>query len=93
MLRVVVTVVLPLVLPSALYLTWAMAARRVPATPDAWRALPWPYLAGVGVVLAVGVLALVHIGFGTPNAGRYIPAHMEGGELVPGHFEPDAASR
>jgi hypothetical protein len=93
MLRVIATIVLPLVLPSALYLLWVAALRRAPEQRIDWRAAPWIWLVGIGLGLAAGVLAFVHIGFGTQEGGRYVPAHVENGKLVPGRFEPAAGSR
>ena len=57
MLRVLLTIVLPLVLPTALYLAWV---RTTQPAEDAgavrWRALPWLWLAVAGTALLVIVL-------------------------------------
>ena len=55
--RVLLTIVLPLLLPTAVYLLWVTALR--PARRNGaplWRALPWVWLAGVGVALLALVL-------------------------------------
>ena len=89
MLRVFLTVVLPLLLPTGLYLLWVgtfgaehggNAARRT--------AVPWIWLAGAGVVLLAIVLLVVTVRFGSPQEGVYVPPRWEGDRIVPGHMEP-----
>ena len=57
MIRVFLTIVLPLLLPTALYLLWVTTFG---APQDggavAWTALPWVWLAGAGAVLLAVVL-------------------------------------
>jgi hypothetical protein len=89
MFRVLLTIVLPLVLPTALYLAWVRTTH--PEThggPVRWGALPWLWLAGAGTVLLVIVLFVVNVGFGRPEPGVYIPPRWENGHIVPGHVEP-----
>ena len=90
MTRVALTVILPLLLPTALYLLWALAAGRL-AEPSAlvWRSLPWIWLAVCGAVLAAAVLVLVSQLGGVRN-GSYVPPHVEDGRVVPGHMQPPA---
>ncbi len=50
--RILLTIVLPLLLPTALYLVWVTVLR--PARHDGatqWAALPWLWLAGAGMAL------------------------------------------
>jgi Family of unknown function (DUF6111) len=85
--RVLLTIVLPLVLPTALYLLWVTTLRPPPGeTP--WAALPWLWLAGAGVVLLAIVLFVVTVHFGAPQQGVYVPPRWENGHIVPGHMEP-----
>jgi Family of unknown function (DUF6111) len=89
MLRVLLTIVLPLVLPTALYLLWITTLRpawRNGAAP--WAALPWLWLAGAGVALLVIVLFVVTVHFGAPQEGVYVPPRWQNGHIVPGHIEP-----
>lgn len=90
MTRVALTIILPLLLPTALYLLWAFAAGRL-AEPSAlvWRGLPWGWLAICGAVLAAAVLVLVSQLGGVRN-GTYVPPHVEDGRVVPGHMQPPA---
>ena len=96
MLRVIFTIVLPLVLPTALYLLWMRLARWSPggSTPEGepsgsvrWAALPWLWLAGTGVVLLALVLLVVTVHFGSSTPGVYVPPRWENGRIVPGHVE------
>jgi hypothetical protein len=89
MLRVFATIVLPLVLPTALYLLWVRVANR-PARGESvgWAALPWLWLAGAGALLLAGVLFVVIAGFGTSTPGRYVAPSWENGRIIPGHIEP-----
>ena len=89
MLREILTLVVPLLLPTALYLVWLRAARwSETGSAAAWRKFPWVWLALTGVALTALVLAVVTVGFGTPMPGSYVPPHYEGGKIVPGHIEP-----
>jgi hypothetical protein len=89
MLRVVLTIVLPLLLPTALYLLWVGAFgswREVGAV--SWAAVPWLWLAAAGAVLLAVVLFVVTVGFGVPQSGTYVPPRWQNGRIVPGHIEP-----
>jgi len=89
MLREFLTLVVPLLLPTALYLLWVRAARWPEAGgAAAWRKLPWVWLAVTGVALTALVLFVVTVGFGTATPGVYVPPRVENGEILPGHVEP-----
>jgi hypothetical protein len=89
MLRVFLTIVVPLLLPTAVYLLW-MRAMHWEASGRAmrWRALPWLWLAGAGALLLALVLFVVTVHFGTSKPGVYVPPRYEGGRLLPSHIEP-----
>jgi Family of unknown function (DUF6111) len=89
MLRFLLTIVLPLVLPTALYLLWITILR--PSRPDAatvWRTLPWVWLVGAGVALLAIGLFVVTVHYGTSQEGVYVPPRWQNGHIVPGHIEP-----
>jgi hypothetical protein len=89
MLRLLVTILLPLFLPTALYLLWVTLVRPARRNGTAlWAALPWLWLAAVGVALLVIVLLVVTVHFGTPQEGVYVPPRWQNGRIVPGHIEP-----
>jgi hypothetical protein len=91
-LREWVEILVPLLLPTALYLGWVWAVRWADGggVPIGWARLPWLWLAGAGVVLLAVFLIVVTVGFGTPNEGVYVPPRWTGGHIVPGHFAPAA---
>jgi hypothetical protein len=89
MLRVFLTIVLPLLLPTVLYLAWVStfgAAQDGNSVP--WTAVPWVWLAGAGAVLLAIVLFVVTVHFGSSQEGVYVPPRWEGDRIVPGHIEP-----
>jgi Family of unknown function (DUF6111) len=88
MLRVFVTIVLPLMLPTALYLAWVRTTQRREADGIRWSTLPWVWLVGAGTVLLIVVLFVVNVHFGRPVQGIYVPPRWENGRIVPGHVEP-----
>jgi hypothetical protein len=90
MLRELLTLVLPFVLPTVLYLVWLRAVRWSEAAGDAvaWHKLPWVWLAAIGVALTALVLFVVTVHFGTAVPGVYVAPHVEDGRIVPGHIVP-----
>ena len=92
MLRVLFEILLPLALPTAVYLLclrvsyWARHDGTI-----RWTTLPWLWLAGAGAVLLAVMLVVVTVGFGTAQKGVYVPPHLEGGHIVPGHIAPEAS--
>ena len=91
MLRELLTLVVPLALPTVLYLVWLQAMRWSEAGGAvSWRAMPWVWLAATGVVLAALVLFVVTVHYGTATPGVYVAPHVENGEIVPGHIDPAA---
>jgi hypothetical protein len=96
MLRVFFTIVLPLILPTAVYLLWIWLGHWLPSgSPDGaqldemqWAALPWVWLAAAGAVLLALMLFVVTVHFGTAEPGAYVPPRWENGRIVPGHIDP-----
>jgi len=90
MLRVFLTVILPLLLPTALYLLWIVTLGSSPQGGGAisWATVPWIWLAGAGAVLLAIVLIVVTVGFGSPQQGVYVPPRWQGDRIIPGHIEP-----
>jgi hypothetical protein len=88
MLRVLLTIVLPLILPTALYLAWVRTMQGAEGGAPRWRALPWVWLVGAGTLLLIVVLVVVNVQFGKSEPGVYVPPRWENGRIVPGHVEP-----
>lgn len=98
MLRVLLEYVIPIALPSVIYLIWlAYENRRVERGGEGvlrrWHEGPWVWLFAGGVLLAVvGSILLSTLG-GYGTAGHYVPPRVEGGRVVPGHVEPAQPAR
>jgi hypothetical protein len=89
MFRLFLTVVLPLLLPTALYLLWIVTLGSSPqGVAISWATVPWIWLAGAGAVLLAIVLIVVTVGFGSPQQGVYVPPRWQGDRIIPGHIEP-----
>jgi hypothetical protein len=97
MLRVFLTIVLPLAAPTALYLAWVWYTHYSPwgSQPGSqpgeavrWAGLPWVWLAGAGALLLALVLFVVTVNFRTAPSGVYVPPRTENGRIIPGHVEP-----
>jgi hypothetical protein len=89
--REILTLVVPLLLPTLVYLLWLQAARRSETGHAvSWHRLPWVWLVLSGVALTAVVLLVVTVGFGTTIPGIYVPPRVQNGQIVPGHIEPEA---
>lgn len=87
--RIFLTIVLPLLLPTLLYVLWLVTARRAQlAGPQPWRALPWPWLAAAGVIATALLLFYLRVNLGGSGQGVYVPPRYIDGRIVPGHLEP-----
>jgi hypothetical protein len=88
MLRVFLTIVLPLLFPTVLYLLWVTALGSQEGRALSWAAIPWIWLICAGTILLTIVLFIVTVRFGSPEEGVYVPPRWKGGQIVPGHIEP-----
>ena len=89
MLRVLLTIVLPLLLPTAIYVAWIwFTSRSANREPVRLGTLPLVWLAVAGVALLALVLVTVSVRFGQPVRGRYVPPRYEDGQVIPPHLEP-----
>ncbi|RED48021.1 DUF6111 family protein [Aestuariispira insulae] len=93
MIKLILTILLPLIAPTVLYFFW-MKLRRHKAKAMAtgeplpeWEKLPWPWLIGGGCILTVVSLLIIGIPSTHDRDSIYVPPRMEDGVLVPGHFE------
>ena len=87
MARVILSIILPLLLPTALYFLYAWyASRRAEAAGVEARQIevPWSWLAIAGVALVMVSLAINFIDHGFKPGGKYEPARIEDGKVVPG---------
>lgn len=89
--RIVLTYLLPLILPTALYLTWlTLRAKRAEAQGGTAPPpkVPWVWLAAAGLALAMLVAAgTALMGEGRPGDVYRAPYVDDSGKVVPGRFE------
>jgi Family of unknown function (DUF6111) len=92
--RIFLTIVLPFLLPTILYVLWLVAMRRIElAGAASWRALPWPWLVAAGLMLMAALLYFVSIHVGGSAQGTYVPPQYIDGRIVPGHVVPADPAR
>jgi hypothetical protein len=93
MTRIMLTYVLPFVLPTVIYFMWQWSrlqraqALGITIDEEDARPHPWFWLIVVGFVLMASVLgSLAFIQGGEPDT-VYHPPRMEDGQVVPGQFK------
>jgi uncharacterized protein DUF6111 len=75
-------------LPFAAYALWLVFTRGSARNIDDWQVRTIAYLAIAGAGLLLGaVIAFISFAEVAPDQ-VYVPAHIENGAIVPGHFEP-----
>lgn len=89
MARIVLLYVIAFMLPFAAYFLWLRWERWRSELPPEKRPLPWIPLASVGVALIILLTLSEAFLRGDEASGRYVPAHMQDGRLVPGRVESD----
>ena len=77
-------------LPFAAYGLYLLVTQRNLGGVAEWevRTLAFLSLAGA-VVLTAAIVIFIHFDR-EPPGGTYVPAHMENGQIVPGHIDPPA---
>ncbi len=84
MIRIIVQIVVPLLLPAVVYVLWARFVGL--QSLEQLRRGPWLWLSGAGVLLVIVSAGLwVALDYQAPD-GEYVPPRFEDGKLVPGHF-------
>lgn len=89
--RLILSYLIPLLLPFAAYALWLALvrwrARRAGAEVPGWNDAPLTWLMIAGIALAS--MGFVYLGLreDAPPEAKYQPPHMENGVIVPGRFE------
>lgn len=74
-------------LPFGAYALWLYVTRQTVGGAAEWETRTIAWLALTGAALFVLTIAVfIHFDTGAPG-GRYVPAHVENGEIVPGHID------
>jgi hypothetical protein len=74
-------------LPFAVYAVWLATTRGTAGNVADWTGRTIAYLAVGGVVLMTIALVFFINFQGSPPGGKYTPATVEDGKIVPGHIE------
>jgi hypothetical protein len=100
--RTFLTIVVPLLAPTALYFLYALIASRLGSRRDAAARdagtqaaqgeTPWPWLAGIGVVLMVIAVIFLAEFDRAPPGSTYIPPQLIDGVVVPAQIIPPGES-
>ena len=89
MIRILLSYGLPFLLPFGAYFTYVALARRAEAKGIKWQEAPWVPLAIAGFTLVIASFLATGLLTGSDPAGTYVPPHMEGGRVVPGHVKQE----
>ena len=84
--RVALTVLLPLLLPSIVYFSYVALARQDPRSAQA---VPWFWLLVSGLVLALTAFVLLSVFEGAAPGSVYHPPRAVDGRIEPGYFGPE----
>jgi bacteriorhodopsin len=88
--RVLLQYLLPLILPTVIYLIWALAIRDSGSGKKLATILregPWFWLIVAGMLLAGASLVFTALSRGGDPTGRYVAPRLEDGRVIPGHIE------
>lgn len=88
MLRVLLTVLLPLAAPFLIYLAWVWLVRRRTGDGELaidWRESPWPWLLAIGCAGALAGFAYLYLSSGHPAGTKLAPPSVVDGVVVPSH--------
>ncbi|WP_430471256.1 hypothetical protein [Thalassospira lucentensis] len=93
MLRQIIQIGLPLILPFVIYGIWlkfarAKAIREGHDIVPPWSNGPWLLLFGAGVALTAAILIFTALGTGAPPDSIYHAPSLRDGVVEPGYFEP-----
>ncbi len=88
MLRILLTVILPMALPLVLYVGYvSMLRKRAEAAGEdfrpGWNEGPWAWFALAGVLLVLAALVTVRLSTGVPPGTKLEAPRMIDGEVVP----------
>lgn len=86
MLRVLLTILLPLAAPFLLYIAWMWLVRHKVQGGELvleWR--EWPWLLGAGLAGCVATLLYFYVTTGLPAGTELVPPALVDGVVVPSH--------
>ena len=84
MIRPVLTEIILFAAPFVLYAVFLWATRTHVLDPQAWSATRLIWLTAAAFILMIGSFVMFAQFGGAPIGSTYVPAHIEGGKIVPG---------
>lgn len=94
MIRILITYVIPLVLPAIGWYVWQRFRPQRPEQEEerkGWAVAPWPQLSVAGVVLLALTLGSIAVFVGGSPGETYVPARVIDGKVVPGTYDESGA--
>ncbi len=94
MVRTILSILIPFILPFVCFAIWSWYANRKRETLEhgeelqKWQTWPWGRLILTGGVLVIISLGFLFFGNDPIPEGRWVPPTVVDGVVVPGHFEP-----
>ena len=89
MIRILLTYILPLILPAVLYVLWVSVSRKFGSSPERQlRDGPWFWIIIMGFALMSGALVTWGVTDGEAPGGKYEAPRFEDGRVVPGQVTP-----
>ncbi|MDH3594056.1 MAG: DUF6111 family protein [Rhodospirillales bacterium] len=94
MLRKLLTIVLPLVLPLLVYAIYLALARRKARLAGEgrlprWQEAPWAAISIASILLMIASLAVWRMNLGVDPGVKLVPPSVVDGEVVPSHPVPE----
>ncbi len=85
MLRIIISYLLPFILPFAAFFLYRLL---MTSGQPLLRRTPWFVLSVIGMALVAGTLVSFALFGGEAQEGIYVPPSFEDGRVVPGHVRP-----
>lgn len=88
MIRILLQYLLPLLLPTAVFVVWILLTRKRPgdgrSVAQRLQEGPWTILIVVGLVMAIGGMVFLALNDGPEDGKTYRPLRIEDGRVFPG---------
>jgi len=89
--RIIVQYVLPLLLPTLVFVGWLLLTRKAGENREETMARlqggPWYWLVVAGFVLMAAGFIYLGLSHDNPPESVYVPPRVENGRVVPGHMK------
>lgn len=86
--RLILQIVIPLVLPTIVYILWVKYQLKQNPNANIRVKKPWFWLISTGCVLTITVMLFFGLSQGKDPDGTYQPPVYKDGKIIPGHMVP-----